>query len=251
MISGIFHYLKNYISKIAPPINDVVCQYEGLKILVRNPSKSLIGKSIYKYGFWEKETTDTVVSKVKEEMIILDVGADIGYYSLLFSKLVGNNGMIYSFEPIPEAKGYLDVNICLNNIMNVKSYEFALFDEEGFSYIEDPFGKSRLNNNPDMQNYDSIRVQTKKFDSLKINSRIDLIKIDVEGSEMNVLTGMKETIKKYHPIILLELHCDLIKQYSYLPEDVIGYLEKENYLISPVDQDTINYNLGNITIICT
>ena len=251
MISHIYKIFRQYISKITIPINDVVCEYEGMKILIRNPSKSLIGKSIYKYGFLEKETTDTVVSKVKEEMIILEVGADIGYYSLLFSKLVGNNGMIYSFEPIPEAKGYLDVNICLNNIMNVKSYEFALFDEEGFSYIEDPFGKSRLNNNPDMQNYDSIRVQTKKFDSLKINSRIDLIKIDVEGSEMNVLTGMKETIKKYHPIILLELHCDLIKQYSYLPEDVIGYLEKENYLISPVDQDTINYNLGNITIICT
>tara|TARA_Y100000294_G_scaffold151227_1_gene148927 strand:+ start:811 stop:1455 length:645 start_codon:yes stop_codon:yes gene_type:complete len=214
MISHIYKIFRQYISKITIPINDVVCEYEGMKILIRNPSKSLIGKSIYKYGFWEKETTDTVVSKVKEEMIILDVGADIGYYSLLFSKLVGNNGMIYSFEPIPEAKGYLDVNICLNNIMNVKSYEFALFDEEGFSYIEDPFGKSRLNNNPNTQNYDSIRVQTKKFDSLKINSRIDLIKIDVEGSEMNVLTGMKETIKKYHPIILLELHCDLIKQYS-------------------------------------
>tara|TARA_Y100000034_G_C6780767_1_gene348960 strand:- start:65 stop:709 length:645 start_codon:yes stop_codon:yes gene_type:complete len=214
MISHIYKIFRQYISKITIPINDVVCEYEGMKILIRNPSKSLIGKSIYKYGFWEKETTETVVSKVKEKMNILDVGADIGYYSLLFSKLVGNNGMIYSFEPIPEAKGYLDVNICLNNIMNVKSYEFALFDEEGFSYIEDPFGKSRLNNNPDMQNYDSIRVQTKKFDSLKINSRIDLIKIDVEGSEMNVLTGMKETIKKYHPIILLELHCDLIKQYS-------------------------------------
>ena len=214
MISHIYKIFRQYISKITIPINDVVCEYEGMKILIRNPSKSLIGKSIYKYGFWEKETTDTVVSKVKEGMIILDVGADIGYYSLLFSKLVGNNGMIYSFEPIPEAKGYLDVNICLNNIMNVKSYEFALFDEEGFSYIEDPFGKSRLNNNPNTQNYDSIRVQTKKFDSLKINSRIDLIKIDVEGSEMNVLTGMKETIKKYHPIILLELHCDLIKQYS-------------------------------------
>tara|TARA_B100001123_G_C15333806_1_gene1032097 strand:- start:2537 stop:3241 length:705 start_codon:yes stop_codon:yes gene_type:complete len=233
------------------PNNDIITEFKGMKILIRNPSKSQIGKSIYKYGYWEQETTNEVLNKVKKKMCILDVGADIGYYTLLFSKLVGTHGSVYSFEPIPEAKEYLDVNIILNKVKNVKTFDYALFDQEGFSYIEDPFGKSRLNENPDINNYKSIKVHTKKFDALNISNRIDLIKIDVEGSEMNVLNGMAETIKIHHPIILLELHCELIKDNSHLPEDVIKYLNNENYTINPVDQQTINYESGNITIICT
>jgi len=252
-IIQIFSRIFSKIFKKKLPSGDVILPCNGLKILVRNPRKSLIGRSIYLSGLWEPETTDFVLMKMKPGVNVLDVGADIGYYTLLFAKLVGAKGNVYAFEPIPKAKYYLDKNVELNELKNVKTYGFALFDDAGMVCLEDPFNKSNINPQKKRLSKNDIQVEMKVFDGWRSEEsidRVDFMKLDVEGAEMNILRGMRETIEKDRPEILVELHPSQLKNFGFVPSDMLEFLTGFGYQIDPVDRPHIDFSQGNITLFC-
>lgn len=188
----------------------------------------------YPKGDWQEMMLNDkydveLFNAVKENGIIdkniFDIGSHIGYHSLFFSKLVGQKGKVFAFEPNPFNAKRIKENLDKNQISNVKLYQIALSSEDGeteflFSdniesgtssggFIEESdtlYEKSGYETDIGFQR---IKVQMLKIDDLdeiKKGLRIDLMKIDVEGAESLVLEGAKNTIIKQKPTIIVEIH---------------------------------------------
>lgn len=162
------------------------------------------------YGTWEPNVVQAVTSAVKPGMSIVDVGAHIGYYTLLFAKCAGPAGHVVSFEPFPANFAVLQKNVRLNQLKSVEVFAEALFSHTQGIVINVPGGPA----NPGDASIRSIEggkplpVPTATLDSFCASSsfRPDFIKIDVEGAEYDVLIGGQDVVARFRPKMLIELH---------------------------------------------
>lgn len=250
---SLFRRLRQNVLLKQIPDRDLLLPWNDMEIIVRSPHKSIIGRSILFEKIWEPDVTKFISSWIKPDITVLDIGADIGYYTLLFAKLVGPKGKVYSFEPIPKAKWYLDENIKNNKLNNVETFSFALFDKQGHVCLEDPFIKSKINLSKKTLRKNDIMVEMKIFDSWRPNEiieKVDLVKIDVEGAEMNILRGMKATLQNERPSILVEVHPYQLKSFGFTASDLVEFLTTFAYKITPINKKTIDFSRGNITLFC-
>ena len=162
------------------------------------------------YGTWEPKVVRVVTETVKAGMTIIDVGAHIGYYSLLFAKCAGPTGNIFAFEPLPGNFALLQKNVRLNHLQNVHLRNQAVFSRTQEITITVPDdqpnpGNGSIHNETGTNHY---RVEAVALDDFcaELSLRPGLLKMDVEGSEYDVLTGAKETINRCRPDLLIELH---------------------------------------------
>jgi len=180
--------------------------------------------------------------------IILDVGANSGVYSIFYSRLVGDKGRIYAFEPDTSNYFLLQENLKLNNCNNVRAYNFALSNKES---IVEMISYNPADLNLKLQG-DSFKYmkevsditeplhRTKAYklddlDEIKNISKIDFIKIDVEGAELLVLQGSINTIKKHKPVIIFELLGEWTIRFNYRPYEVLILLNELNYEMEEYD----------------
>ena len=145
---------------------------------------------------------------IRKGDVIFDIGANIGYYSLLFSKLCGKQGFVHCFEPVPETFQLLLDSLV--NSSNTKANNFAAGDSEKsmeISYDPEDSEKATLLRESDSTN--SVRMV--KILPLDIYAReiqlkrLDFLKCDVEGFELKALKGMKDTLANHLPQISLEI----------------------------------------------
>ena len=162
------------------------------------------------YGTWEPEVISAVTATVKSGMTVIDIGAHIGYYTLLFAKCVGSSGRVISFEPLPANFELLNENVHLNRLSCVKTFPQAVFSRNEQIILTVP---DNLLHSGDASvchggGTKQFCVQATTLDSFCDSSRLqpDLIKMDVEGAEHEVLMGATETIARCHPKLLIELH---------------------------------------------
>lgn len=161
--------------------------------------------------FWryEKETTDLFKKIVRPGMVVVDIGAHIGYYSRIFSRLVGKEGVVYAFEADPENFELLERNT--KHLYGVKRYPIAISDRPGTVSFYHCEGKSGLhslvaNIPPGNVSIRKISVPTSDLDSILSKEgvkKVDLIKMDIEGWESTALEGMLEILKNNRPIQLV------------------------------------------------
>lgn len=159
---------------------------------------------------------------------ILDVGAHIGYHSLCFAELVGQNGQVITFEPNIFNINYIKENLKNNPELSkrIQLFEIALSEKNGdedffFSdKVEEGMSSGSFIDGADTiweketfekkTGYKKVKVKLSTLDSLRdkrnIGIKPDIIKIDVEGAESLVLNGAIDTIKKFSPTILIEIH---------------------------------------------
>lgn len=136
-------------------------------------------------------------------MVIVDVGANIGYYALLFAHHVGPRGYIYCIEPDPTNLIELRANVAENSLERIVTViPTAAGAYDGMTRFE-----PGLNSHVVPQG--SVEISVRKVDSL-IPYKVDLIKIDVEGYEGAVLVGASATINQFRPVLLVELHPNLL-----------------------------------------
>lgn len=162
------------------------------------------------YGTWEPEIVKAVTEVVHEGFVAIDVGAHLGYYALILSRIVGSDGQVIAFEPIPSNFRILSDNIGLNRCNNIQAVNKAVSDRsgqlEGTLPMEStlPSSFTLLKN----EGVNKIRVEAVSLDDfLKEWDRpVDFIEIDVEGAEGLVIEGARKTIETYHPILLVEIH---------------------------------------------
>jgi len=161
------------------------------------------------YDTWEPEVVRRIVSTVRPGMTVVDVGAHVGYYTLVFAKYVGATGRVISFEPLPENFALLKKNVELNQLKHVDLFASAIFSHSGNLTISIPddsnSGGASVMPLPGGKHR---RVQATTLDlvSSDLNLKPDFIKIDVEGCEFDVLNGSRETIRRCRPQMLIELH---------------------------------------------
>lgn len=156
---------------------------------------------------YERETSRIFVRIVESGKNVIDLGANIGYYTLLASKLVGAKGQVFAFEPLPSNLDYLRKNIELNNCSNVVIVPAAAgnFTGDGsFQLYADPTLGHLLRNNHPKENV--MHVPTVRLDDFLARQgwpRIDIIKADLEGGEVDALSGMTETCDRNPDVKLL------------------------------------------------
>lgn len=147
---------------------------------------------------------------------IVDVGAQYGDFALLCSKIY-NVARVFSFEPLPRNYGIMTENLKLNNTRNITLYNYGLGNIDG--KIMSSFTHNMINNFGDGKEQ---VIELKRLDDFEIRD-IDLMKIDVEGFEVDVLQGSMETIKKFHPKIIIETHTKELKRKVIEALSRIGY----------------------------
>lgn len=191
---------------------------------------------VYFFGTYINEDSSIQVWKqfVKESRVIIDVGANFGFYSLL-SAGINPKANIFAFEPSPYILRSFRRNIELNNYENIYLQPVGVGDKEGkfklFVSDVNNTGMSSLVNRGEFSKY-TVDVDVVSLDEFVVAnslSAIDLVKIDVEGNEFNVIKGMEEIIKINQPVIFIELLNDTLKNFGHHINDVFQFLSGMGY----------------------
>lgn len=169
---------------------------------------------------------------VKPGMVVYDIGANVGFYTLLSSVLTGNSGKVFAFEPVSRNLSYISKHLELNKINNTVVIDKAVSDE-----IKKL--KFTFSSNPSMGHFSEngeIEVETISLDEFvkQGNPPPDLMKMDIEGAEFAALNGAREILKEKNPIIFLATHSDetkkkcleLLKEFGYRIQ-IIGNVSNE------------------------
>lgn len=207
---------------------------------IRNIDK--VGIEVLKNTF-ELTLANALLSKLKKGMTVLDIGANIGYYTVLMANRVGDSGRVIAFEPNPVVYDELKANIELNRFKNVEIMNIALSNTTGESVFFFPaegreaHGSMRSNNT-----FTSTRIEYVKTDRLDdvliwcgIN-KVDLIKMDVEGAELLVMRGANDLLTgKLKPIIFFECAENQCSSFGFRVFDVLSEIVSFGYFIEQID----------------
>lgn len=213
--------------------------------------RELVQETLLLEGIWEPKTTRYVCDSLGPGQVFLDIGANAGYFSLLASRCVGESGMVLAVEPNPAMVKQLRQNIERNGLTNIAIAEAACSDlvEVRDLYVGNAYntGNSSLSRD-NLAWTKSVKVTCTTVDLLVEEyglHHVDLVKIDVEGAELQVLRGMSTTLKHLRPKIITELSPSLLEGFSVTVDAVQEYLGVLGYSVSPLEEDcmgrTTNY----------
>jgi FkbM family methyltransferase len=168
---------------------------------------------VYALGIYETEVIRLLQKYIRPADHCVDVGAHLGYLTILMTLLVGETGQVTSFEPVPETFRVLEENIRINNLRNVRLQNAALAEKSGTLSLAIN-EQQELSWTPSSvgyavgQNQYAITVPAISLDDfLSHSTRMPaVIKIDVEGAELSVLRGAGETLRRERPVVFVEIH---------------------------------------------
>lgn len=217
----------------------------GIKLAFTGVDRRGVPFDLINFGQYEKEDEPVLFSLVKKSKVILDVGANLGWYSILFSKL-NPRSLIYSFEPIQETYNYLITNLTLNHCSNVNHYQVGLKEKKGVAdYYYFPEGSvlASERNVIECNKARKVSCNVEKLDdfanSAGIDHSIDLIKCDVEGAEKLVIEGGLDSIRKGLPALFIELFERWTQKFKYHPNELISLLGNLGYKCFMYIQDSL------------
>jgi len=275
----ILHYLYVGLKKssIKNSTNLIVnCNGYKLSVISGDPG---ISSELLMFKTHEPLTTKLLSKELKKGMTCLDVGGNIGYYTMLESKIVGNEGKVIVVEPSPLNYEHLKHNLEMQNASNVTSYNFAAGDKDGevnFLIYKESNGSFTI---PDGEETslpgDIIKVPAKRLDTF-LNEisieKVDFVRMDVEGYEYHIIRGMEKTIEKSKPMFQIEVHSTLmgsdntkkfLKEFQnagyetkyYIPRDIdlpiIGSMKDvKKYSIDTLIDMLDNGNLSHFFNLC-
>lgn len=190
---------------IDPPNTLASCRH-GL--MLYNRLDAYVGKSLHNYGEFSEGEVELFQRLLKPGSVVFEAGANIGALTIPIAQIVGNEGAVFSFEPVRQNFVLLCANIALNNLENVRANQLAVGAEVGFVNVPhvsitapQNFGGVTLLADYREVPHEILRLVT--IDSYR-PLKCDLIKADVEGMETDVLIGAMQTIKTHRPILYVE-----------------------------------------------
>ncbi len=201
----------------------------------------LVAREILITGSWQPDVWRSIKNGLSPGAVFLDVGAHIGYDSLKASVRVGNEGKVISFEPNPRTLEQLRANIVASHAGNVTLEPIACTDKELTLTLYDSTqegnsGASSLSlKNADGSgkgNLPAYTVRGRPIDGvvreLALN-RLDVIKVDVEGAEYMVLQGMRDTLLRFHPKVIMEVVAYHLANMNATPEQIFSMMKDLGY----------------------
>lgn len=201
------------------------------------PRKGDINWDLFLYKKREPICTNYLMHSgiLKEGDVALDIGANIGYYVLVESQLVGKRGQVYAVEPVLGNFNQLEKNVQLNNLKNVSMFQFALGEKDAKSgeiYVSDKSNLSAMNRNAvggKIVSAQEVSVET--VDTFfKDKAPPNLIRMDVEGYEYEIIKGMAKTLKG-NIKILVELHPSRLCLDPEKMDEIFHILEQNNFRV--------------------
>ena len=191
-------------------------------------------------GAYEPFETELVQKEIKRGDVVLDIGANIGYYTLIFAKLVGEEGKVFAFEPDPTNFSLLKKNVEINGYKNVELVQKAVSNKTGKIKLY----LSRYNNvcHCIYNSHDgrqSIEVETIRLDDYfkNYNGEVDFIKMDIEGAEGEAIQGMFNLLKKNNNVkIITEFLPIGLKSSSINPEKYLKLLIELGFKLYEINE---------------
>jgi FkbM family methyltransferase len=207
-------------------------------------------------GYWEFWVTQAIARHLKPGMVCADVGANVGYYSVLMAALVGEKGRVHSFEILPDWRRLIRRSAEINGFLDVlRVYEHGIADRDGDAGVRVPrskrdafahFAHAALTDVAEGMTDDDAQqgmVSVRALDSIDFGERLDFVKVDVEGAEPLVWNGATETLRRYNPVVCVEYdarrslaaeHLAVIRQAGYR----VRYVEHDSNLVDlPAEPD--------------
>jgi FkbM family methyltransferase len=210
--------LRNVLtSMMAPAIRppQTISTRYGFDMIVTTDYDT-IDYQLYAHGIYEAGTLNIISQCLNEGDIFIDVGANIGLMTLLGARRVGPSGGVYAFEPAPATFGLLQDNISLNQMKNIHAMNVGLGSAQGVEVIYSNRQNNRgmisfVEKEPGAAEVDEVPVQTlDEFWEEKSNGPVKMIKIDVEGWELEVLKGAQALLSHTEaPILCVEYNKQL------------------------------------------
>ncbi len=220
------------------PRDITLVDVQGNKMYL-NPSGKGVSLSLLTKGTYEEFETELFKKEVKKGMIVLDIGANIGYYTLIAANLVGENGKIFAFEPEPNNFALLKKNVEINGYKNVILIQKAVSDICGMTKLflssedESAHGMFKVNNRK------SITIETITLDEFfNKGQKIDVVKMDIEGAEMLALLGSERMIRENDKLAIFS---------EFRPEDIKrSGLSGEDYLAALMEYGFRLFNINRL-----
>ncbi len=198
----------------------VVRARDGLRLRV--DLGDIAGAMLATSGVWEPNVTAAIRSLVRPGDVMVDVGANIGYFSLLAARLAGPSGTVYALEPAASTYAELCANIALNRAVNVVPLQVAAGAEEALLPLRVPrggnSGRASLVEWPGTDAFvdETVIVPVAPLAALvrpDDQGRVAVVKVDVEGYEEPVLRGLEPVLERgVRPVVVLEAHGPFLEQ---------------------------------------
>jgi FkbM family methyltransferase len=199
---------------------------------------------VEQYREWENWDKRVYLSFIQSGNTILDIGANVGAHTIAFSRLVGKEGTVLAFEPVPANFDRLRETVRRRSrAANIRLFQLAVGDP-GFpnepALIKvpgDDFSQASLmahsaeswEGEPDVRTFACAITSLDAELAVNPVSRVDFIKIDVEGGELNVLKGAVETLSKYRPLLYCEMYEKWTASFGYASADIFAFARSLGY----------------------
>jgi FkbM family methyltransferase len=188
-------------------------------------------------GYYESGQGILFAKACKDGGVVYDIGAHVGYYSLLAASSVGSSGSVYAFEPLPRNIAFLEQHKQLNNMNSINIFQVAVSDKFGEANFD--IGTSNFQGAlTEGKDTDKLIVKTIKLDDFVSENGLkppDVMKIDVEGAEEQVLIGAESLLISCKPIIFLSLHEHLNPGVT---RKCLDFLEAIGYSVDEIENES-------------
>ena len=214
-----------------------------------------VASSIFWKGYHSERELKTLALLLKEDSVLIDVGANKGEFTIFGAKRVPR-GRVLSFEPTEVNSQILEKNVNKNKFDNVKIFRIGLSNKSKNIPIYEPYDKylNGTKNEGAFSVFESKEVgkflqniNVEIFDQIIKNeglNKVSVIKIDVEGSELEVLEGMSETLRKFKPYIIIETNEKVLKSANHSSLEIITFLDNLGYKFKPAVDINHSYLIG-------
>lgn len=186
------------------------------------------GEHGYWLGSYELRKRLAFEREISLGSVVYDIGANVGYFSLLASELTGQDGKVYAFEPLPRNIEFLRKHVTLNRMVNIEVIEAAVSDQGGEASFD--LGASSAMGHLADSGQISVRMVSldEMFDAGELQPP-DYVKVDVEGAEYAALQGARKLLETYQPVLFLDTH----EREAHSP--TIAMLEELGYVFEILD----------------
>ena len=194
------------------------------------------------YGIHEPLSTHLVLNEIKEKMVCIDLGSNIGYYAIIESNLVGKFGKIFAIEPSPKNFSLSKLNLERQKVQNFSVHNIAISDKnkemEFVINTKSNLSQIKTENTKINSGDKIIKIPVKTLDSFIDESnikKIDFIRMDVEGFEYNILLSSKKVLEKFNPKLFIEIHymylgnektCEILKELQNLGYEIKYFIPR-------------------------
>jgi FkbM family methyltransferase len=238
MLGSVEHQLAPTAFTVQVTDNDAVRCTVGQVELLCDAADAAVTPGL-RSGTYEPHLTAVFERYCRPGMTVVDVGANLGYFSLLASKLVGTGGSVVALEPNSENCRLLLSSLRLNGVSNVELLPVAADTASGWAYYSTHVGSNGgFVDDGDLLSRFGTVVPTFRLDDL-VDRKVDFLKMDVEGAEGRVVQGATRILEKDRPIVTTELKEEMLQRVSGRSvADYLGYFGALGYLPSLLDKET-------------